>query len=160
MRALFHRGIELDPEAEGVGELQGAALERQLGERMHDAVVGKERGGLVEIVFVADLESEPVAGGGRSLSQDQRVMLMLLAAAQINRAIVAILDMEADGGLIERAAGVEVGHVKHGMAAADDVERRIEDVLRNGHGVSSSPQSLPLMVRRRASAVSNHAAPV
>ena len=31
MRALLHGGVELDLEAEGVGELQGAALERLLG---------------------------------------------------------------------------------------------------------------------------------
>ena len=54
---------------------------------------------------------------------------MLLAAAQIDRAFVAVLDMQPDGVFVERAAGVEVGHVEHGMAAADDVEGRIEDVL-------------------------------
>ena len=42
MRALLHRGIEFDLEAEGVGELQGAALERLLGEGIADAVLGKE----------------------------------------------------------------------------------------------------------------------
>src|SRR5215813_13588426 len=62
------------------------------------------------------------------------MMLMLLAAAQVDRVAVAILDMQADGGLVELAAGVEVGDVEHGMAGADDVERRIEDMFRNGHG--------------------------
>ena len=63
------------------------------------------------------------------------MMLMLLAAAQIYRVVVAVLDMQADGVLVERAAGIEVGHVEHDMAAPDDVERRIEDVWRNGHVV-------------------------
>ena len=58
---------------------------------------------------------------------------MLLAAAQVNRFVVAILDMQAHGVFIELAAGVEVGHVEHAVARPDDVERRIEDVLRNGH---------------------------
>ena len=61
---------------------------------------------------------------------------MLLAAAQVNRSVVAILDMQPDGVFVELAAGVEVDHVEHGVAGPDDVERRIEDVLRNGHGVS------------------------
>src|SRR5438132_8676551 len=63
-------------------------------------------------------------------------MLMLLAATQVHRLVVTVLDMEADGILVERAAVGEVRHVEHGMAAADDVERRIEDVCRNGHVVS------------------------
>ena len=142
MRALVHRGIELDLEAEGIGELQRAALERLLGEGVDDAVLREERGGLVEIVVVADLEAEPVAGGRLRLPQHQRVMLMLLAAAQVDGIVVAVLDMQADRVLIERAARVQVGDVEHRMAGADDVERRIENVLRNGHGVSSmSPPS-------------------
>ena len=50
------------------------------------------------------------------LAQHQRVMLMLLAAAQIDRVVVAILDMQPDGVFVKRAAGVEVGHVEHGVA--------------------------------------------
>src|SRR5436190_24170326 len=69
------------------------------------------------------------------------MMLMLLAAAQVHRRGVAVLDMEADGVLVERAALVEVDDIKHGMAAADDVERRIENVCRNGHVVSSDSLS-------------------
>ena len=61
---------------------------------------------------------------------------MLLGAAQIYRLVVAVLDMEADGVFVEFAAGVQIRHVEHGVAGADDVERRIEDVLRNGHVVS------------------------
>src|SRR5205807_8137638 len=95
MRPPLHRGIELDLEAEGIGELQGAALERRFGERIGDTVFRKERGGLVEIVLVADLEAEPVAGRGRRLAQHQRVMLMLLAAAQEYRLVVAVLDMQS-----------------------------------------------------------------
>jgi len=38
MRALLHGRIELDPETEGVGKLQGTALERWLGESVSDAV--------------------------------------------------------------------------------------------------------------------------
>jgi len=38
MRALFHRCIEFDLETEGIGELQRAALERLLDERVGDAV--------------------------------------------------------------------------------------------------------------------------
>jgi hypothetical protein len=63
-------------------------------------------------------------------------MLMLLAAAQVYRVLVAILDMQANGVFVKLAARVQVGHIEHGMAAPDDVEGRIEDVLRNGHQVS------------------------
>src|SRR5882757_497476 len=134
MRALLHRGVELDLETEGIGELQRAALKRLLGERVSDAVLGKERRGLVEIVFVADLEAHAVAGGTRGLAQHQRVMLMLLAAAQVGRSVVAVLDMEADGVFVEFAGGIEIDHVENDVAGPYDVEGRIEDVLRNGHG--------------------------
>src|SRR3954470_13290615 len=64
------------------------------------------------------------------------MMLMLFAAAQVHGLVVGILDMQADRVLVERAALAEVDQVEHGMAAADDVERGIEDVCRNGHVVS------------------------
>jgi hypothetical protein len=63
-------------------------------------------------------------------------MLVLLAAAQIHRFVVAILDMQPDGVFIKLAGGIQVGNVEHNMAAPDDVERRIENVLRDGHAVS------------------------
>src|SRR5215207_2574131 len=69
-------------------------------------------------------------------------MLMLLAAAQVHRLVIAVLDMQADGVLVERPALVEVDDVEHGVAAADDVEGGIEDVCRNGHAVSSDTLSL------------------
>ncbi len=62
------------------------------------------------------------------------MMLVLLAAAQINRLVVAILDMQPDGVFVKFAAGIQVHHVEHDVAAPDDVERRIEDMLWNGHG--------------------------
>jgi hypothetical protein len=68
MRPPLHRGIEFDTEAERVGELQGAALERALDELIGDAVLGKERAGLVEIVLVADLEAEPCSSLPRRYS--------------------------------------------------------------------------------------------
>ena len=37
-RALLHRCVELDLEAEGIGELQRAALKRLFGKRVNDAV--------------------------------------------------------------------------------------------------------------------------
>jgi hypothetical protein len=66
--------------------------------------------------------------------------------------------MEADSRFIERAAFLQVDHVEHDMAAPDDVEGRIEDVCRNGHVVFPALDSLTLMARRRARAVSNHEA--
>ena len=114
--------------------MQRAALKRPLGKGENDAVFRKERRRLVEILFVADLEAETIAGGIGRLAQHQRVMLVLFNSSQINRLIVAILDMQADGVFIECAACVQVHHVKHGVAAPDDVERRIEDVRRHGHG--------------------------
>jgi hypothetical protein len=58
---------------------------------------------------------------------------MLLAASQVNRPVVAILDMKPDGLFVKLAAGIQVDDVEHDMAGSDDVERRIEDVLRDGH---------------------------
>src|SRR5262245_17104741 len=121
MRALFHRRVEFELETRRVGKLQGTALERLVDEGVGDAVLGKETGGLVEIAVITDLEAEPATGSDRGLPQHQRVMLMLLAATQINRLVVAVLDMEADGVLVECAALVEVDDVKHSVAAADDV---------------------------------------
>ena len=77
-----------------------------------------------------------VIGRGLRLAQYQRMVLMFLSSAQVHGLVIAVLDMEADGGLVEFAAGVEIRHVEHGVAGADDVERRIEDVRRNGHAVS------------------------
>src|SRR5258708_19011552 len=122
--------------AEGIGELKRAALERLLREGISDPVLRQERGGLVEIAFVADLEAQAIAGGGRRLAQHQRMMLVLLAAAQVHGFVVAILDMQPDGVFVEFTAGVEVRDIEHGVAAADNVEGRIEDVLRNGHVMS------------------------
>src|ERR1700721_4173491 len=135
MRPLLHRSIELELKTAGVGELQGAALKRLLGEGVSDTVFGKERRGLVEVLLVANLESHAVASRRYRFAQHHRMMLMLLAASQIDRFVVAILDMQPDGVLVKFAAGIEVDHVEHDMAAADDVERRIEDVLRGGHRV-------------------------
>jgi hypothetical protein len=63
-------------------------------------------------------------------------MLMLFRAAQVYHAVIGILDVQADGGLVEFATELQVGHVEHGMARSDDVEGRLEDVLRYGHCVS------------------------
>src|SRR5207237_251434 len=84
-----------------------------------------------------DSDDSAVYLRGSEEHQHQRVVLMLLAAAQVDRAVVAVLGMEADGVLVEGAALVEIDDVEHRVAAADDVERRIEDVCRNGHAVSS-----------------------
>src|SRR5207248_7906448 len=138
MRALVHRRVEFELKAEGIGELQGAALKRLLRKRVTDAVFRKERRGLVEVLLVADFEAQAVAAGDVSLAQHQRVMLMLLAAAQVYRLVVAIFDMHSDVVFIKLAAGIQIDHVEHDMAGSDDVEGRIEDMLRDGHAVSST----------------------
>jgi len=63
-------------------------------------------------------------------------MLMLFAAAQVDRLVVAILNVQSDGVFVKLAGGIQVHHIKHGMAAPDDVERWIEDMLRRGHAIS------------------------
>src|SRR6266446_5217085 len=63
MRTLLHRCVNFDLKAEGIGELQGAALERLLRKCVRDAVFRKERRGLVEVPLVADLEAEAVTSG-------------------------------------------------------------------------------------------------
>src|SRR6516225_9540196 len=97
------------------------------------------------------------------------MMLVLLAAAEIHRIVVAVLDMQADGGLVELAAELEIRHVEHGMARAYDVERRIEHVLRNGHlaflwssrdGPQGRIRNLEILKRRNcASIVRDFASP-
>src|SRR6266568_7417648 len=62
-------------------------------------------------------------------------MLMLLRRAQVHEFIVGGLDMQADNGLVESAAQFQIGYVERDVARADDVERRLEDVLRYGHCV-------------------------
>ena len=61
------------------------------------------------------------------------MVLMLFAAAQVYRAVVAILHMQANSVLVELPAGIQIQNVKHDMAGSDDVEWRIEDVSRDGH---------------------------
>ncbi|MGY3411623.1 hypothetical protein ACVWZV_007736 [Bradyrhizobium sp. GM5.1] len=61
---------------------------------------------------------------------------MLLGGAQVDDLVVGVLDMQADNAFIELAAELQVGDVQHGVAGADDVERRLEDMLRYGHCVS------------------------
>src|ERR1700686_1827759 len=80
-------------------------------------------------------------------------MLMLLAAAQVHRTVVPIFNMQPDGVFIELTAGIQIDHVEHDMAASDDVERRIEDMLRDRHGVSLTRFRQPGMVRRTSSGV-------
>src|SRR5258705_2191660 len=96
MRTLLHRCVNLDLEAERIGELQGATLERLLRKRVRDAVFRKERRGLVEVPLVADLEAQAVAAGGASPAQHQREMLMLLPAPPVHRLAVSIPDLQAD----------------------------------------------------------------
>src|SRR5262249_5194118 len=104
MRTLLHRRIKLDLETEGIDELQGAALDWLFGERACDAVLREECRRLVEVSVVADLKAKPIAGGDCRFPQHQRVMLMLFAAAQIHRIVIGVLDMQANGGLVEIAA--------------------------------------------------------
>src|SRR5258705_11797815 len=154
MRTLLHRCVNLDLKAEGIGKLQGAALERLLRKRVRDTVFRKERRGLVEVLLVCELEAQAVASGGASLAQHQRVMLMLLAAAQVDRLVVAILDMQPDVVFIKLAAGIQIDHVEHDVAGSDDVEGRIEDMLRNGHAVSSTGSRHSGMVQRTRPGIS------
>jgi hypothetical protein len=113
--------------------LQRTALKWLLDESARDAILRKERRRLVEIFLIPDLEAQPIAGGNARLAKYQRVMLMFFASAQIDGSAVAILDMETDGVFVEFAARIQIHHVKHRVAASDDVEGRIEYVLRNGH---------------------------
>src|SRR5258706_14541520 len=108
MRTLLHRCVNLDLEAERIGELQGATLERLLRKRVTDAVFRKERRGLVEVPLVADLEAQAVAAGGAGLAQPQPVVVMLLAAAQVNRLVVAILAVPPDNVFLKPAAGLQL----------------------------------------------------
>src|SRR5690242_16872905 len=133
MRTLLHRSIELELKSEGVGELQRAALEWLLREHVSNAVFRKESRGLVEIVFVADLEAHAIASRARRLPEHQRVVLMLFGGPKVNGVVVSILHMQPDSVLVELPAGSQIRHVKHDMAGPDDVERRIEHVCRNGH---------------------------
>src|SRR5579859_6883407 len=61
------------------------------------------------------------------------MMLMFFASAEIDRGAVALLDMQADGLFVEFTSRTQIDHVKHRVAASDDVEGWIEYVLRNGH---------------------------
>ncbi len=133
VRPLVHPGIELDRISQRIGELQRAALERLLGEAGGDAVLLQEGGGLVEVALVADLESHAVAGVRLGLAQHQRVVLVLFVAAEVDGVAVGVFDMQADGVFVECSVRCEIGDVQHDVAGTQDVEWRIEDVLRSGH---------------------------
>ncbi len=124
MRTFVHFGVEFDRIAEWVRELHacapwngGSETEKAM------AVLAQECSRLIEIAFVGDLESHAVAGVFFRLAQHQRVMLVLFAAAKIYRVGIRVLDMKADGILIERTTGRKIDDVQHHMAAAQDVER-------------------------------------
>ena len=133
MRPLFHRRIEFEPITERIGDVQGTALIGPVDEAVDQPVLGKEAARLVEIVFVADLEAEPCRSGRVRLAQHQRMMLMLLTAAQVSGGVVAVFDMQANDLVVKLDALVQIDDVEHHMAGADDVERRIEHVLRHRH---------------------------
>src|SRR5260370_33406518 len=95
MRTLLHRCVNLDLKAEGIGKLQGAALERLLRKRVRDTVFRKERRGLVEVLLVCDLEAQAVAAGGASLAHHQRGMLILLRAPPVHRLLAAVPDISS-----------------------------------------------------------------
>src|SRR3954453_9150131 len=114
MRAPLHGSVELELEAEGIGEVQRAALERALNKAVADAVLGKERARFIEVALVADLESEPRASRTLRFAPHHRLMLGFLAAKQKHRTVVLVLDVKPDDVFVECTAGVEFGHGEHG----------------------------------------------
>src|ERR1700752_1632278 len=105
---------------------------RPLDEGLLEALALEELRRLVEVLLAADLEADGVRLGGLALLQDQRVVLPLLEAPEIQRIPALVLDDKPERPLVEGFAAAKVGHAEHHMARAHDVERRIEDVL--GHG--------------------------
>jgi len=47
--------------------------------------------------------------------RQQRVVLMLIAAAPVQNIVIAILDMQAHGRLKKRAAEPEIPHLERGV---------------------------------------------
>ncbi len=62
------------------------------------------------------------------------MVIALLHAAKIDRVLAGLLDVQADGALVERAAGTQVARGQHRVAAADDIEGWVKDVRGDGHG--------------------------
>src|SRR5205085_4548818 len=113
--------------------LQRAALIGEFCERVPEPLALEEARSLVEVLLAADLEAQMMRLGASALRQHQRVVLTLLQRAQIQRTGVLVLDDEAERALVEGAGAAEVGNAQRDVARAYDVERRIEDVLGNGH---------------------------
>ncbi len=128
--ALLHLEVELERVALGVGGVQRAALERHLDELGGQLPLLEERVGAVEVLLAADLEAQPLRDGLGPALQHERVVIALLHAAEIDRVLAGILDLQADSALVEGAAGLEIARGQHRVAAAHDVERRVEDVCR------------------------------
>ena len=132
---LVHLEIELERVALAVGGVQRAALERHLDELRGQLALLEEGMRAVEVLLAADLEAEPLGHGLARPLQDEGVVVALLHAAQIERVLARLLHVQADDALVEGAARLQIARGQHRVAAAHDVERRIEDVLRHGHGV-------------------------
>ncbi len=144
---LQHRGhaihleIEIERHADRIGGAQRAALERHVRPRHRQVARVEPFGGLVEIVFAADLEAERERRDVVRLAQHDRVMVALLDAAQIERVAVLVGDEIAEAIDIEGARAGEVGHAEFDMARAHDIERRIEDGIAEGMGSASQALS-------------------
>src|SRR6266404_5450562 len=53
--------------------------------------------------------------------------------------------MQPDGIFVKLAAGIQIHHVEDEVAAPDDVEWRIEDMLRHGHAMSLNAAATRLL---------------
>ncbi len=117
MRPALHRRIELDLEAEGIGELQRAALERLIDKGVAQAILRRgSAAALSRSLSLPTLKPSLLQAGTAAFRSTSEVMLMLFGGAQVNHLVVGVLDMHADGDLVERAAELQVGHVEYDMA--------------------------------------------
>src|SRR5262249_38504819 len=98
----FHPKKELDRRAKRVDGTQRAALIIRLDERMIEISGPEEMRRLVEILLARHLEADVERVRAAGLDQDQRGMLTLLDAAQMDGLRRGVLDMQSQHLFIER----------------------------------------------------------
>ncbi len=134
-RLEVHGGAELDRRPVHVRHVQRTALMRHLGPLGGQAQLLEMVLRLLQVLLGEDPQADPLCLGlTRGALEHEAVVAGLCHPAQIDRVLVLVADDEADQVDVEVAALGQILDGEHGMARARDVEGRIVDGLRDGHG--------------------------
>ncbi len=112
-RLARHGGAEFERRADGVVDVQGAALMRTFDPLRRQSGLFEIELRLLQIFLAEAAHADPLGLRCAGALEDERVMARFGDAAQIDRILVLVADNEADEIDVKRAAFAEVGHVQH-----------------------------------------------